>query len=141
MSLREQSIKFPHPPRLLQSNGCLTQTSLFVSGQFLHKCNKCLTPPPHSDRSQNKGTRGEGVSHSPECAMLFNVRRGALTCSCISGEQSPGQAAGLAGLWRYCQPFIKLDQHRGCCSQLLLSIKAICPRHLQAPRDFTISCA
>lgn len=111
----------PSPTHTIKSNGGLTQTSLFVSGQFLHKCNKCLTPPPHSDRSQNKGTRGEGVPHPPEYAMLFKaVRRGALTCICISGEQSLGQAAGLAGLWRYCQPFIKLDQQG-----LLLSIAPV----------------
>lgn len=119
-----------------------SRTSLFVSGQLLHKCNKCLTL--HLTRSAMGIKAPEEVcSTQLKAAMLFNVVwRGTLRMQLHLWGRTPwdSQSVSRSGFWRHHQPFIKLDQHRCCCSQPLQSIKAICPQHSQAPRDFTVSC-
>lgn len=83
------------------------------------------------------------MSHPAECcyAVPHCVEGHAKYAGRTSGRRPWDRASRQVwpGLWRRHQPLDKLDQRRYCCSQLLLSIEAICHQHSQAPRDFTTS--
>lgn len=102
-----------------------------MSGQLLHKRNRCAGPPTSSLSAISiKASEKKVCPTWLSIAVLF----GALRLQAAPLRRQPWDRAGQQ-LWpgpgRYHQSFNRLDRHRCCCSQLPQFIKAFHHLHPQ----------